>query len=330
MNDLPKRGWPRAILGLLLTLGLTIGGAHLFEPRPEPVQFNRKLLRSLTTQKPELALIGDSMLLTRLASERLAKLSGLRVRSIAPQGSASARWYLILKNFLLPLEPPPKFIIVFFRDTYIIQPRYRTTGQYWKELEREMIGEEPVLQEKLFKAQTFLEYLGAFVDEQFPLGRHSEQLRKELRSKVYRAVRGRGSYETFEEIIAKRFSIEKIRGDIGSDLPEQTIVEDFSDEIARSFVPEMLRLSKERGVQLIFHRVKRRGRAAGNPDPPEVVQFLSQFRAYVTSAGGAVTDESNDPRLTLDMYSDGDHLRRDRRNDYTKIFWEHLAPELRQ
>ena len=49
---------------------------------------------------PKVVLIGDSMLGTRIVPEQLAKLSKSPVFVNILEGSASARWYLYLKNHL--------------------------------------------------------------------------------------------------------------------------------------------------------------------------------------------------------------------------------------
>jgi hypothetical protein len=99
----------------------------------------------------------------------------------------------------------------------------------------------------------------------------------------------------------------------------------FTADPARNLLERFNTFARERGIRLVFYRVKRR------PDERnEVVQdaelraYTAAFRAWAESQGHLLIDETEDPRLTLSMYHDGDHLGKAAMAEYTRIFFERV------
>ena len=66
----------------------------------------------LVEQKPEIVLIGDSTLNLGVDTDLLSKQTGESIYSIGIPGSASALWYLILKNNIAASPYKPNFFMV--------------------------------------------------------------------------------------------------------------------------------------------------------------------------------------------------------------------------
>ena len=95
----------------------------------------------------------------------------------------------------------------------------------------------------------------------------------------------------------------------------------FNADPNRNLLEHFNSFAKEREIRLVFYRVKRRPN-----EQNEVVQdaelrtYTAAFRAWAEGQGHALIDETEDPRLTLSMYHDGDHLGKAAMGDYTRLF----------
>ena len=129
---------------------LVVGVPALLRLTPsEHGSFHEDRLSLLKRQKPELLLLGDSMLGSRIDENVLNRVSGRNSCVFAQPGSSSAIWYLILKNFASQPAPPPRVAIIFFRARQLTIPGHRTKGIYRQSMERYMRSDEPVLHKVL-------------------------------------------------------------------------------------------------------------------------------------------------------------------------------------
>jgi len=71
--------------------------------------------------------------------------------------------------------------------------------------------------------------------------------------------------------------------------------------------------------------VQRRPAGDGAPEQsPALQRYIDDLQRYVTARGAIFRDDTGDPLLTLDMYEDGDHIRREARRRYTEILHARL------
>src|SRR6185295_14643237 len=97
---------------------------------PGKGHFNSKPIEQLKSKQPDLVLIGDSMLDSRVDADLLGQKLGGPVALIWNGGAASAWWYLVLKNYVLAADVHPKVVCFFFRDRLLTDAAFRTTGTY--------------------------------------------------------------------------------------------------------------------------------------------------------------------------------------------------------
>ena len=108
----------------------------------------------------------------------------------------------------------------------------------------------------------------------------------------------------------------------------------FTTDASKNLLERFNTFAKERQIKLIFYRVKRRPNEQNEVIQDEELRtYTAAFRAWAESQGHVLIDETEDPRLTLSMYHDGDHLGKPAMAAYTRIFlelvkpWLPLAPE---
>ncbi|MBA3295866.1 MAG: hypothetical protein H0U19_02940 [Acidobacteria bacterium] len=117
-----------------------------------------------------------------------------------------------------------------------------------------------------------------------------------------------------------------VAADIGAVVDREA---DFEYFIDRSVLPLMIRDAQRAGITLFFVRVQRRpegGRPPGQSDA--LRRYVARLREYVLLRGALWRDDTGDAALTIDLYSDGDHLAREARPRYTGLFWNRVHPLL--
>ena len=120
--------------GYPLLLGPNLGG----------IETRQVFRQEIAEARPEVVLLGDSVLKDSVDVEAFSRLAGMPAHRIAQGGSASAFWYLALKNNIADATPKPEYLVIFFRDTMLTSPGLRVTGDYFPVID-EFAGEEDTL-----------------------------------------------------------------------------------------------------------------------------------------------------------------------------------------
>jgi len=293
----------------------------------------------LARVKPEVVFVGNSMLNTRIDEQAFHAESGFHCERVSRSSTASALWYLYLKNIIAPLEVKPKVVIVFFRDYTLTAPAYRTTGIYRPYFESLQRSPEPVLDQVLWNpdsaapvgararfAHTVRAFYGITNQPAFAHGKLTDLAFDLTRFGTGKAIR--------RNQMSVRFGLENLRHDLGDDLGTDNMWDNGGDTPAfsaspnASFLPHMLDLAREHGFTLCFYRVKRRCDVDGTrDDDPKLAPYLEDLDQFIHAKGGLFIDESEDP-IPPEWYSDGDHIGTARRPDYTRRFWKKTRPFL--
>ena len=102
----------------------------------------------------------------------------------------------------------------------------------------------------------------------------------------------------------------------------------FSYELPRSFLPEMIRLSSVLKIPLVFVRMKRRRDCLRHGEDPALAGYIRQLRLYLRSFDIPLMDFSQAPLIHANDFADGDHLnRRTGRPLFTKLLLAALHDE---
>ncbi|SCA62503.1 hypothetical protein SCG7086_AA_00790, partial [Chlamydiales bacterium SCGC AG-110-P3] len=104
----------------------------------------------LLTARPDAVLLGNSVLKAGINEDKLSTLTGSRMLKVTSNGSASAWWYLYVRNVLFASDYKPKRVMIFFRDSYLTDPTFRTSGKYRTPLRRISAGDETLVWQKAY------------------------------------------------------------------------------------------------------------------------------------------------------------------------------------
>lgn len=314
----------------------------LFLP-PEPGEkgydapFQTEKLQQLTKATPEVVLIGNSMTDTRVDLEVLDKfIHPYNSAFLVEHGSRSTMWYLLFKNFALNLNPPPKLVVVFFRDYDFTNPALKLTGPKLRELYSFMQPGDEQLVDLASSTQPTTRPQSIFAQKYL-----SEHLSNDMRRRISEwsmdfATLGQsdGAEKKLQKHLDQVFAFTELRGDVfdagalDNDLTTNTPAP-FTADPTQNLLPHFVELAKKHHIHLCFYRVKRRPdkRSVDNQNS-RLTTYINDFREWAESQGCTFIDERPDPRLTLSMYGNGDHLAAPAKPAYTAIFHERIRPLL--
>ncbi len=282
-----------------------------FDPRP---------LESLQAKPPAYVFIGDSMARSRIDIPQFERLTGEPVGDLIQNGSASARWYLFFKNYLIASGARPKLTFIFFRDTVLTEPEHRTDGKYRRELEEAMHEKEVVLEKVLTTgAMMSKEEAQELIEEIYPVQQRQVAVREKIEERLLQMASFTMSRDGLRKRLNETFGMSKLRDDVPSDLAseEKDDLRKFDSSPDASFLPHLLALAKEHQVKLCFVRVKR----SEERDEKWLNQYITDLRAYLEVNGALYYDETADAGITPEMFGDGDHIDRKFRPFTTERFY---------
>ena len=301
----------------------------------KPAIFAQERLDKVLRRHPNVVMIGNSMLNTRLDKplfNRLAEPNSIGY--VAEGGTRSTVWYFKLKNFVGPVDPPPKVVFFFYRDYDFTAPGLNLEGE---RLESARTFMRPEDEEVLAFAQRLGGIApGTALDFYLPA-----QLSLEVRKRVGNLALDIGAFgegktgdTALQEKLTELFDFQNLRSNVfdAGALANDLIPSDsklFTADPSRNLLEKINTFAKDRGIKLVFYRVKRR------PNEQNVVvqddelrAYTESFRRWAESQGHVLLDETEDPRLTLTMYHDGDHLGKAAMVEYTRLFLERVKAVL--
>jgi hypothetical protein len=280
----------------------------------------------LNGEKPEMVIIGDSMVPCRVDREILSRELGRPVSLLSFNGSATAAWFLLLKNVVLAMESPPRTVVFFFRDTYFHLPRYRTTGQRAALIESLSLGAEPELESVLAGAPVggnrILNATNDLLDATWRVDGYRDKATEEIGDIAMGWSNLGMSKDQFRAYMNVVFSIENLRQDLAgdaADMGEDVSYDDldqppWSTSATAGFLPHLEKIAAERGIRLVFYRVKQRDHTRGDWQMPESTRlYMEQFKAWAEERGHGFADESLDSEIVFGHFADGDHTREEDR-----------------
>ncbi len=281
-------------------------------PGPElDRQVRTNYLEYIEANHPQIVLLGDSTLNLGVDASALAQQTGKSVYSMGIPGSASALWYLLLKNNIADASYKPETVLVVFRDSILTAPGYRVHGSYFDLVDEYARRNEPVFIQNSFV--NLMNPLEVMAEKYFPL----YVSRADIRSSIDAHVR----YFAPSLFGCDEDCTDYALGEIfaGADLEPKALVNavgaaesylytpdqlDFDSQVNDSFLPEMLRIANENNIQLVFVRI----RVLSHGVDPKVDAYVGSLTSYLNENQALILDYGNDARLTNELFRDSIHL----------------------
>jgi hypothetical protein len=320
-----------ALLAGLLAITWLKSGPWLgmeFPRDPAPIfdsQVRQTHLNALESYRPEVAFLGDSTLGYGVDTSLFSSLTGRNALALRIDGSASAMWYLVLKNNITAAQAKPRHLILIVRDTILTAPGYRVQGVYFTKLDEFAYRHEAVVLERAFvNLMNPLEYAA---EKYIPLYGARVQIRRTFDGAIRystpwfagcdRACTDDAMFRTFDAADLEP----------GLYTPDQL---DFAAQVDRSFLPEIIRLCNENGIHLVVVRLKAYSRMSGDIDSASVRAYISDLGDYLAANDVPFLDFGTEPRLERALYGDALHLNEEGREIFTRLLAEALEPVLQK
>ncbi|MEM8709797.1 MAG: hypothetical protein AAGG01_02505 [Planctomycetota bacterium] len=292
----------------------------------------------LANEAPEVVVMGSSVVACAFEEEAFEEIVGLEASNLTVAGSMSAIWYLVIKNRIAKAVPPPKYCVLGFRDTYLTVPEYRVEGGYKQIVDRYVDGHEPLLDRLAYLSEVgSIEY---FARRHWTLAQRKDEI-VESTERLFKEQLSGGLLGRTPE--SMRDAVDVIFGPKAK-LPSKLTKKqrraeklskanyfDFAEEVEESFLPEMIRICEESGVQLVLVRM-RPARNAQYPEDRsqwpdalrvELPRYQRALDAYLNDRGVSLIDFSEDPRIPFEWFENGDHLNRgEARQGFTALLGE--------
>jgi hypothetical protein len=330
-------------LGILLIITAFIIPMRYNEPYPKLLgpKFNNDIRMQyqgdIVKKNANLVLVGDSVLALSIGAQQLEQLTGESTYSMGMPGSASAAWYLAMKNIIASSPHKPRYVIIVFRDTILTAPAYRVNGKYFPIVDQLANTDDTLVIQKAFIQQ--MSPVEQWADRYLPL--YGSRLR--LRESIDYYIRySLTSLVGCDQLCNNRANL-AVLDDLKLDTnllvdaiataesylytPDQM---NFAAQLDKSFLPDIVELAKENNIQLILVRTKHLNAPTEASEPAELQDYVKALKAYAGENGVIVLDFAHDKRLTSDLFMDSHHLTQAGKIIFTKMLAEALIPILKK
>jgi len=297
-------------------------------------QYKDGMANDLRRENPEILLIGNSMLYTRIDVDELEKISGKRVSMLAKGGSASACWYLLMKNIVAPSGIQPEQVIIFFRSSILTSPAYRTGGHYGDYLKKLQEKEEPVINQILASRPKSPFGLSSIIQAIYKIDSQPRTIQSGIHDLALDITKIDLTKKTRKEGMNTRFNVDNLRHDLtleksGSDPLGITSnkPKKFTPAQDSSFLPHIIDLADTLNTNLSFYQVKNTLERTNHPLQENYINYLRDLKNYMQSRNVLDLEESGKD-IPNDWFAEGDHISKDHRIEYTRLFWNNIKDSL--
>lgn len=297
---------------------------------------------ALAQRRPDIVVLGSSVVDVAFAEGAFQKIVKRRTLDLTVPGSMSAIWYLSIKNFICKAEHRPKMVVLGFRDAYLTVPEYRVDGSYKRLVDRYVVGIDPILDRRAYlpdasDAEVFLRRHWSPMQRREQVIASTENLFKEAAVGRVLGMEPDAVGDAVDRVFSKANRIPSNLTGFerrAAWLATATYF-DFEYELPRSFLPDMIELCREHGIQLVLMRMKPRRNAEFPTDRSHFPEYISvdlaayeaKLDAYLEDEGVTLIDFAEDPRIPFEWYASQDHLNvKEGRTGFTKILAEELKP----
>lgn len=307
-------------------------------PQPAGPRFTDEIrtvhARIIEENRVEIVLVGDSTLDRSVDETLFSQVVGQRAHMIRVPASSAALWYLVLKNIIIGgTTNHPDTMILMFRDTILTLPDYHVRGGREAELDEYATADEDFVRQTAYL--NFMNPLEIAAEQYLPLYGARRRITDSLESYSRALLPGlflscgvECSARAFGEVF---INIENINPDFSQNVlmgEEENLYTpralNFDAQIGRSFLPELIRLAQENGINLIL--VHARTLTFPNPEsqPDGLAEYKSDLFAYLAQHNVAVLDYSFDPRLPPEYFADPLHMNAQGQAAFSRILGEDI------
>ena len=320
-----------AILLLIFSADYLGGVEHdidspgLQESRKWVSQTRNKLANSAA----EVVVVGNSMAGYGFDETLFSQISGESTINVWRKGTASAWFYLAIKNLVLT-ENKPRNLVIIFRDNILTRPNLRTWGRFKYDIDALVDRDASLLDELAYlnhkNSQYYLSnYLPLFKDRslwadmvKFSIeGFVSQHL---LGIEVGQLISSLNQLFTFNGILYREAGNQSYYS--STHLQPENLR--FAENLESSFLPHIVALCKQHQVELTIIRIQRlvdeeKMRATGLLE-----NYIGGLGEYAENEGFRFIDFTGKDWLQRKHYTSNDHLNTAGKQQFTREIYRQL------
>lgn len=294
----------------------------------------RQYLREFEKVRPEVILLGDSILTKGVDIGTFQALSGKSAYKLDIPGSSSALWYLLVNSNIVEAEPAPQALVILFRDTILTAPTFRTTGPYFTLIDKFASPDDTLVLQRSYLVQ--LTPMQAALEMYFP----PYSYRGDLRDKLDAGLRHVLPRQIGCDRECADDAMTNVLGDMRAEVVASSIRSaesaiytpaylDFNAQVNQSYLPEIIRLAQKRGIQLIFVRAPTYIFPDPSDEPPALKQYLADMQAYLAARDIPLIDLSQVQGIGPEQFIDPHHMSPEGKAIFTPVFAEAVKQVLK-
>jgi len=272
--------------------------------------------RRIESIKPETICYGNSIMHGCVHGPLFQKLTQSRTLKVEFGGSASAVWYLVLKNQIITAKHKPKNLILFFRDQYLTDPLLFTGGKYKARfIDKFSVNEEPLLQRLLYNNRMTTK--DQLLIKHYPLYYDRNKIKTSILSWVKTTatmfcldMKSNKAAAALKYVFKDEHMNPSLLAQAQDEAAEVKSVGayDFYDNVATSFLPEIIRMTKENKINLILVRVKLKSVAEGKTQPKALLSYAKDLKTYLGDHHVPFIDYNQNEEITTNYFRNKDHF----------------------
>ncbi len=297
--------------------------------------FYRELLwvaekkNALLSSPAQTTIVGNSMAGYAFDESLYSRLSGKPTAILWKKGTASAWYYLLLKNLILP-NKPPETVVVIFRDNILTRPELRVWGTYKGYLDALAGPDTSLLDELAYLNHKNTAY---YLSNYFPFfadRRIWRDLPKfKIQALISKHLLGIGT----DELGASFYQVFTENGIRFPNVGDKTYYNStilnadrlrFEENLSASFLPHIVELCRQNGINLVAVRIQRLVDQQKLRDTDLVDQYIRQFSRYAKREGFYFIDFTGKPWLKREHYSTNDHLTAVGKKQFTQVLYREI------
>jgi len=286
------------------------------------------LQRPINAQHPQDILLGNSIIVNGIDDELFQAITERKTLQMAFNGAASAYYYLILKNIIATADAMPEYVLLFFIDNWLTKPDLMVNGNPFLQIMDEVAGDhETVLLRKAYLNQ--LNPLVVFLDSHFMLFGERLTIREKIDARIKYPLSdwfmdcGKACLDAnldkafFYDNMLPAPDTNKIFHDEWSGREW-----DFNARLTESFLPDLLEISRQKEIRLVFVREKNSRFMDLQAESPAMRHYFQDLAAYLHRENIPLLDFSHDPTLSVELFRDRMHFVPAARPIFTRLVAE--------
>jgi len=301
-------------------------------PKLSAVNFSPEIRKTVQTEieqfNPEILLLGNSVLEEGIDQGQFEQITASRTMKVSEQGTTSAYWYLVIKNNIIAAKNPPKYILLFFLDNLLTRPDFAVMGDYMPIIDELAGDHEEILLQKAYPYQ--INSLEGYLDSHFPLFGERQTVANKIINLIKYGLPNRilnCDKPCLDHALDSAFESSRMLFNeiMRTDPDEASITDeewDFSGQINKSFLPDIIQLTRESGINLILVREKSSYVETIDDETPQSEDYYRDLSEYLKSQGVPILNFAYVPVITKDMFYDSMHFDASGRNVFTRLVAE--------